>query len=740
MKRPLELVGFCYLLTLAAAVSFGADASFVLFWCCLALFAGSVAVRKTRAALVFPAAFLTAAVAFGSFAAYTRAAVEPPRVLDGADAVVEGEICELPYSQYGRWYYVVRLDSVSVPDAPQSFKIRLSAQHALEAEPYSRIRGKVHFFLPQGGSGYGSRSYQASKGILMTAYLYEYEDVSVEPPRAKPPYYYALRVRQAMLDSVDSMLPPEEAGMVKGVFLGDKTGLSDGTISDFQTDGVSHLLAVSGMHMAAIAQFLLWLLRRLRVKEKPASLFAGAGVFCFMAITGFVPSVARSGIMCLLYLSASLFSRRADPLNSLGVSVLILCLPNPYAAADVGLLLSFFATLGLIMLSGPIQKRLDARFDRVRSLGPFVRGLDGTLAASAAAILFTLPVILLSFGTVSLVAPIANLLLVFPSTVLIGAASAGTILGLFAPQSFLLLPFALASGLISKYLLACAHLLAKIPYASVSASYGFVYLWLGGSLVLFAAAWALRGGRRLAVTAGLLSAAILLTGIVSYRIDGRGVTRVAVLDTGTGLSVAVTRDGRAAVFGCGGYNANEITGYFIGRNVRRIDELNLLTQEREEAVNSAAVAARLAPAALAALPASRADGYAQKAAAGSGAARWDVDPGVRRLWDDIEVRSAPCGEASAVRLGIDGVSVLLLPRQADASLLPREWLSPDFLVTDMSPGEETGLNPVCTVLSMEEDDLRALTRPRDSTLWTGGFGRIILEFRGDRVLSVGREV
>lgn len=740
MKRPLVLVGFCYLLTLAAAVSLGERASAVLFGCSLVLFAGSVLIRRTRTALVFPAAFLTAAVAFGSFAGYSRTVVEPPQALDGLDAEVEGAVCELPYTQYGRWYYIVQLDSVSAPGAPQSFKIRLSAQNALDVEPYSRIRGRVHLFLPQGGDGYNSRSYYASKGIPMFAYLYEYEAVGVSPPQSKPPYCYALLLRQSLLSSVDSMLPAEEAGLVRGILLGDTTALSADTASDFRTDGVSHLLSVSGLHMATVAQLLILLFGFLRLPKKLASLLSGAGVFCFMAVTGFVPPVVRSGVMCLLVLMAPLFSRRADPLNSLGAAALVLCVPNPYAAADVGLLLSFSATLGLILLSGPIQRWLNVRLDRFRPLSPLVRGIDGVLATSAAAILFTLPIVILSFGTVSLVAPLANLLMLFPSTLMIGVSAAGAVVGLFAPHSLLQIPFALSSGLLAKYLLVCARLLARVPFASISASYGFVCLWLAGSLLLFAAARVMRG-RRPAVLAGVLSAAVLLTGSLSFWIDGRGVTRVAVLDAGTGLSVVLTRDGRAAAFGCGGYASTAIPDYLSGRNVRRLDELRLLTGEREEAVNSAELAKRFVPARLAAPPGSRADGYVQKVAAVSGSVSWAEDAPQEQLWQDVAVQALRCGDADAVRIGTRGVEILLLPAEADASLLPEDWRAPDFLVTDGPPDEDVDLRPVCIVLAMEGEDLRGLpSQEGKNAVWTGGFGNIVLEFKGDRELEVRREV
>ncbi|MFU0833593.1 MAG: Competence domain-containing protein [Oscillospiraceae bacterium] len=741
MRRPLVLVGFSYLLTLAAAVYLGAKLSFVLFWCCLALFAVTAFLKKTRTVLVFPVAFLTAAVAFGAFAGYSHAAVEPPRMLDGLDATVNGTICELPYSQYGRWYYIVSIDSVSVPGAPQSFKIRLSSQQKLASEPYSRIHGKVHFFRPQGGNGYSAESYYESRGIRLFAYLYEYDEpVRVESPKSKPIYYYALILRQKMISSVKSMLPEKEAGLIQGMLLGDKTTLTSETITDFRAAGASHLLAVSGLHMATVAQLLLLLFGLFQIPRKFSAALAGGGILCFMAVTGFLPSVMRSGIMFLLCLAAPIVSRRADSLNSLGTAILILCLPNPYAAADVGLLLSCSATLGLILLARPVQNWLNARLGHVRLLRPLVRGINGILSTTFAAILFTLPIVILSFGSISLIAPLSNLLMLVPASLMIGFSAVGAVIGIFAPQSFLLMPFALISGSLAKYLLACAHLLSQIPYASVSASYGYVYLWLAGSILLFAVAFVCRSRRKLMITSAVLCLVMLCTGILSYGIFSRGVTRIAVLDVGTGLSVAVTKDGAAAVFGCDGYQSAKIASYLSGKNIRHIDHLNLLTSNREEAVNAADLAEMFSPGTLCAPSDFRYDGFVQKAAACSADVFWQENPSNTMIWQDVKIQLYDCGGSKAVQMIAQNISILIVPDGADVSMIPPEWYHPDFLITDLPPEKIMLLHPLCTVLSMDYRDLTKIQQPKEShILWTGGFGTIELQLKGDRILSVGRE-
>ncbi len=740
MKRPLVLVGFCYLLTLAAAVFFGAGPSFVLLWLCAAGFLVTFVWWRTRRAVVFPLAFAAAAVALATFCLYSRAVVEPPSALGGKNVTLRGTVCELPEHRNGRWYYTVRVDGASEKNVPAGFKIRLSSQNELSAGPYSRVSGKVHLFLPAGGDGFSSKTYYASKGIMMFAYLPGNGAVKILPPAEKPPYYYALRMREKLLCSVEELLPQEEASLVNGILLGETDGLSSSLTADFRTDGISHILSVSGLHMSTIAELMIFLLLFFRVPKRPAAAVAACGVFGFMAVTCFVPSVTRSGLMCLLCFAGPLLSRRADPLNSLCAAGLLICLANPYAAADVGFLLSFFATLGLVLCTGPVTRFLNGKFDRVRALSPLVEGVNGVLATSAGATLFTLPIILLGFGTVSVVAPLANLLELVPSTLLMGFGAAAAVLNLLLPRTFLAMPFALAAGLLAKYMSACAACLARIPLASVSASQGFVTLWLAGTLFLFAAALFLGRGKKLFPQAACLSVLVLLVGVFSFQVSQRDVTHLAVLDGGDGVSVVLTRGGHAAVVGCGSYNSGKVISYLGSENVSKLDALAVLTGGRDEFSCAADVAARFRPVRVVAQADAASDGFVRKAASEAlltpFASRAEMT-----FWSGATVELTESKRSAAAKIAVGGVALVVCPDGVKRVDLPADWLSPDFLVVGGKPDSLDGFSPACTVFSVDRETLgktaEAIKTRR--SLWTGGCGNLVLSLRGNRSLSVGRE-
>ena len=323
MSRPFALIGFVYLAVQAVSIYFGSGFAFLASGCFFLLFFLSLFVTKLRTSKVVPIACLVTAVALSAYAGYHVWKIEPLAELAEKDASITGTLCELPYENNGKFYYTLRIDEIEIegmehPHNPG--KIIMTARNALDIEPYGSISGKVHLYQSFGSEdGFSVRQYDYSKRIHMRAYLYEYEGYSVSPTAEKPPYYYALSIRKTMMNSLDRLLPKEEAGIMRAVLLGDKTGLTDEIKSDFNAAGTYHLLVVSGLHMTIVFQGLLKLLKFCKIPHKLSCVITAFGVLSFMAITGFSPSVLRSGIMSLLFLAAMIFHRKADSLNSLAL-------------------------------------------------------------------------------------------------------------------------------------------------------------------------------------------------------------------------------------------------------------------------------------------------------------------------------------------------------------------------------------------------------------------------------------
>ena len=753
MTRLFAWIGIPYLLTLAAAVYFGAVAASILGCVCLVGLGVVLWFRRLREIKLLPVVLFASAVALGSFS-LAESQLEPKvAALDGQTALVTGRLCELPVKQYNRFYYILEVEQIKTQEGDVITgieKIRLSTQNALPIDLYDTLEGTVGLSRPSGGSGFSSRTYYQSKGISLFGFLYEYDGYGIEPAQSYPPYYYALRMREVMLDSIRTMLPPEEAELLAGVLLGQTDRLAESINDDFRTVGFSHVLSVSGLHMAIISQLMLGILTACRLPKRFAAGLTMGGVLCFMALTGFVPSVMRSGIMLLFYLGSQVMRRNADSINSLGLAVFLLGLANPYAAADTGLLLSFSATLGLLLFPPLARRFFYQRFGRhlfqisrkpkMGWLRPMAQKLWMALAATLGAILFTLPITVLSFGEVSLIAPLANLLLMLPSTLLIQVGLAASVLHITPVFSFLSMPLGIVTGMLAKFLSWMAHLLAQIPFASVPASFGFVGVWLSASLGLLGIGVLLFRKKIPFATVSALSAILLLSGILSHQIFQQSVTRVAVLDVGTGTCVVVSQNGRGVLLGCEGYSSAVAENYLKSQGISRLDVIQLTEHSDEEMNNAAEV--------MQAFPTDRVilkqeeylSGALQKALAQQSSIHYYQEASEVSLWDGTKISLRGSYEEQGLKLSVNGLEILLVTDRCQVT--KESWWDADAIVAEGLPQNGSLLQPFFMVLSMEDLGQAELAQKNwpdaDRTYATEGQGHLILECRG-REITIRRE-
>ena len=156
----------------------------------------------------------------------------------------------------------------------------------------------------------------------------------------------------------NSFLKEDEKGVLKGIILGDKTDLSEDIEEDFSESNISHILAVSGMHISYIILISSFILNNLIGKH-----FSKIGVsfiiFIYMCITCFSPSVVRAGITGIIGLISGIVYRKNDIAESLSISLIILLIYNPYLITNVGLQLSYLGTIGIILFQNNLNKFID---------------------------------------------------------------------------------------------------------------------------------------------------------------------------------------------------------------------------------------------------------------------------------------------------------------------------------------------------------------------------------------------
>ncbi len=226
----------------------------------------------------------------------------------------------------------------------------------------------------------------------------------------------ALLLRDRLLGVLRSTgVEPETAGFLAALALGDKSALSPGLRDVYTGVGVSHVLALSGMHLAFLTALLNLLL--LRYTRRHCVRCVGAvlvlmTVWGYTFLAGFPPSLLRASYMYSLMLLGLLLGRSGFTVNSLAVSATVMLCLNPLYLYDVGFRLSFLAMAGILFLYPRMSRLVPERCPLVMSWAL------KSLLVSLSAQLFTVPLVAWCFGNIAPYSALATLLIT-PFTVLL---------------------------------------------------------------------------------------------------------------------------------------------------------------------------------------------------------------------------------------------------------------------------------------------------------------------------------
>lgn len=220
-------------------------------------------------------------------------------------------------------------------------------------------------------------------------------------------------LRNVFGDFVDNAFD-DYGGMVKGLLVNDKSDIDAKTYLDFRRSGTSHILAVSGTHIALLMGALELLLRKLSVKKEIRIVLVSVFALLFLALAAFAASAVRSVIMLYAVYLTYLLAEENDSITALFVSIALIILFSPFSVYDLGMWMSFFATLGILtaypqfekFMPYPKQKNLFVRYSL-----RFIIAIAKAVMVTVVANFFLLPVMWYFFGAVSLSSIPCNLIL-----------------------------------------------------------------------------------------------------------------------------------------------------------------------------------------------------------------------------------------------------------------------------------------------------------------------------------------
>ena len=256
-------------------------------------------------------------------------------------------------------------------------------------------------------NGFDERSYYMSSGY--NAYCEDIEDLTVTSYAKNKSTGVFKSIRRNMVKAITEATNEQTGALVSALLVGDRSSLGGNTRLNFARIGISHILALSGMHLAILSFAISKLLSIFRLNRKAKVGCVSIFALFYMILTDFSPSITRAGIMIILSNILYLLMLSRDSYTNLSVAVFVILVFDPYSVYDISLWLSALATLGVIVIaelkiSLPIKNSI---------LNKLLTALINSLLFSVFAIGATLLICMMSFDRFSVIAPLGTVLFSF---------------------------------------------------------------------------------------------------------------------------------------------------------------------------------------------------------------------------------------------------------------------------------------------------------------------------------------
>ena len=209
------------------------------------------------------------------------------------------------------------------------------------------------------------------------------------------------KIREKLKENIQELLTKETYALGIGILIGDNSRINEKIVEDFKNSNLSHMLAVSGAHINYVVLTVSILFTKKRAGIKAQRVVTIMMMLFFMELTQMTSSVVRAGISCIIYMLASLLYRKADVINAMAISTLLILLNNPFKLFDIGFQLSYAGTLGIILFCKLINIPLKNKL---------LKYLKDSIIISISANIFIIPIMMYQFNTISLTFILSNLL------------------------------------------------------------------------------------------------------------------------------------------------------------------------------------------------------------------------------------------------------------------------------------------------------------------------------------------
>lgn len=248
------------------------------------------------------------------------------------------------------------------------------------------LKEKTNFY------SFDYKKYNENKGVFKQVKLNQIKNIKSEDSIVDK----IKSIRAKMSLKISNEITFDKSGYFEALILGDKNYLQREDVNAFKKLGISHLLAISGLHLGLLISIIYYILQKLNFTSNLIENIIIIILPCYMGISGFSPSVIRAGLMIIVYLI--LRRKNIANIDSLLITFLIMTIINPLYIFDIGFELSFFITFSLLMSTEYIKKSKNK--------------LQSSLKISVISFLASMPILISNFYTVPYISVLSNIILV----------------------------------------------------------------------------------------------------------------------------------------------------------------------------------------------------------------------------------------------------------------------------------------------------------------------------------------
>lgn len=368
--------------------------------------------------------------------------------------------------QEGSYYdsYKIRIEKKSLSEhIPRKaiFLLRIAKSQHLNLCYGDRISFAAEYQAPdvqRNEGGFDYRQYLKTQKVYGILKL-KGKCQQIQRNNVNPVLRVISHLRNEIIEKVKGLFQEETQGVFLGITLGYRELISEEVRQNFSDSSLSHLLAVSGMHVSYIVLGLYFVISRLKIHKKAAHILMILLLWGYLLLIHFPASATRAVIMSSIALLSLVVHRRQDTATTISLASFLILLYNPYAILDIGFLLSFAGTIGILAMINPIgdeKKSEDA--------GHIIK-IKELIKVTIAAQILIFPIMLYYFHTISLTFILANLAAGFIIGPMIMLGFIVIILS-FLPLPFIVTFIKAYQGLIF-LLLKITQLIASIPLSKI---------------------------------------------------------------------------------------------------------------------------------------------------------------------------------------------------------------------------------------------------------------------------------